>query len=374
MQLGSRCARYRFRGWKPVLLQVALLLACLVPATAALAQRVEGDVARAQGAYEAEVPVRNQSASERNTAFARALSQVLGKISGDRSAAGRPGVGQEMRRASEYVRSYDYRQDEGISQVSGAPTYQTTLIVRFNQDKVDGIMSALGLPIWPSPRPKPVLWLAIDDGKGPRLVGLGQSSAARSVLDRAKARGFRLGLPSGSAAEMAAAGAIWRGDTGAVARLSKRYQPPMQLLGKLYRAKGGWKADWVFVDRGRVLSRWSTENADARRAMAGGADGTADALVRRYAKRSSGGGTPGSYPIRVTGIDSADDYIRLSAQLQKVSVVKRFVPTRATPEGLELTLELSTGMAGFKRLLDDGVLVAADSDGDEVGVQVFHLR
>lgn len=374
MQLGSRCTRYRFGGWKRIALQAALLLGGLMPVAAVLAQRVEGDVARAEGAYEAEVPVRNQNASERNAAFARALSQVLGKISGDRSAASRPGVGQEMRRASEYVRSYDYRQDEGISQVSGAPTYQTTLVVRFNQDKVDGIMSALGLPIWPTPRPKPVLWLAIDDGKGPRLVGLGQSSAARSVLDRAKARGFRLGLPSGSAAEMAAAGAIWRGDTGAVARLSKRYQPPMQLLGKLYRAKGGWKADWVFVDRGRVLSRWSTENADARRAMAGGADGAADALVRRYAKRGSGGGTPGSYSVRVTGIDSADDYMRLSAQLQKVSVVKHFVPTRATPEGLELTLELSTGMPGFKRLLDDDVLVAADSDGDEVGVQVFHLR
>ena len=341
---------------------LGLLLVAMLAAAPAHAQRVEGDIARAAGAYDAEVPVRSQAAAERNTAYARALAQVIGKISGDRAASSRPGIGQEMRRAADYVRSYDYRQDEGVSSVTGAPTYQTTLVVRFDKAKVDSVMSALGLPIWPTPRPKPVLWLAIDDGRGPRLVGLAQSNAARAVLDRAQARGYRLGLPTGSAAEMAAAGAIWRGDTAAIARLSQRYQPPMQLLGKLYKAKGGWKADWIFVDRGKVLSRWSTENTDARRAMAGGADGAADALVRRYARRGTGGGTPGTYTVLVTGIDSADDYIRLSAQLQKVSVVKRFVPLRATPAGLELSLELSTGMPGFRRLLDDGVLVPGDSD------------
>lgn len=344
----------------------ALLLACVLAVCgSAHAQRVEGDIARAEGAYEAEVPVRNQGASERDSAFARALSQVIGKISGDRSAAARPGIGQEMRRAKDYVRSYDYRQDEGVSSVTGAPTYQTTLVVRFDQEKVEAIMSALGLPVWPTPRPKPVLWLAIDDGKGggPRLVGLGQNEAARAVLDRAVARGYRLGLPTGSAAEMAAAGAIWRGDTAAIARMSSRYQPPMQLIGKLYRdKKGGWKADWIFVDRGKTLSRWTTENPDARRAMAGGADGAADALVRRYARRGVGGGSPGTYAVVVTGIDSADDYIRLSSELQKVSVVKGFVPVRATPEGLELTLTLSTGLPGFRRLVDESVLVVGEGE------------
>lgn len=351
------------RGCGHARLAALLLAGVLAVCGSAQAQRVEGDIARAQGAYEAEVPVRNQGASERDSAFARALSQVIGKISGDRSAAARPGIGQEMRRAKDYVRSYDYRQDEGVSSVTGAPSYQTTLVVRFDQAKVESIMSALGLPVWPTPRPKPVLWLAIDDGKGPRLVGLGQNDAARAVLDRAIARGYRLGLPNGSAAEMAAAGAIWRGDTAAIARMSSRYQPPMQLIGKLYRAgKAGWKADWIFVDRGKTLSRWTTENADARRAMAGGADGAADALVRRYARRGVGGGSPGSYAVVVTGIDSADDYIRLSSELQKVSVVKGFVPVRATPEGLELTLSLSTGLPGFRRLIDEDVLVVGEGD------------
>jgi hypothetical protein len=64
----------------------------------AFAQRVEGDVVvGARGLYEAEISVNGQGEAERNTGFARALSQVLGKLTGNRSAASHPGVGQELR-------------------------------------------------------------------------------------------------------------------------------------------------------------------------------------------------------------------------------------------------------------------------------------
>lgn len=334
----------------------AAALACaLCAAGTAQAQRMEGDRAAAQGLYAAEVQVRSQTESERKAGFSRALAEVLAKLSGDGGAASKPGVRQELARAEDYVDGYDYRQDEGRSP-SGTPTYQTTLVVRFKPDEVDAIASALGLPIWPEPRPKPVLWLAIDDGSGPRLVALAQSDVARSVLRRAAERGYRLGLPSGTAAEQAAVGAIWRGDTGAIARLSARYSPPMQLIGKLYRSEDTWVADWVFVDNGRVLSEWSERNIDARRAMATGADGAADALTKRYAKRSPAG-PPGKYRVVFTGIDNGDDYIRLSGLLQGMSVVRGIVPVRATPEGLELELDLLTGLAGFSSMADDDVLL-----------------
>ena len=340
----------------------ALLLGTLLAATGAQAQRVEGDRAVAQGLYAAEVPVNSQNEAARNAGFSRALAEVLAKLSGDGAAASRPGVGRELRRAKEYVDGYDYRQDEGVS-ASGAPSFSSKLVVRFREEDVDGLAAALGLPVWPAPRPKPVLWLAIDDGSGPRLVALAQNNVARSVLQRAKQRGFSLGLPSGSAAEQAAVGAIWRGDVAAIARLSSRYSPPMQLIGKLYRSKGGWTADWTFVDNGRVLSKWSGSEGDARRAMATGADGAADALTKRYARHSPAG-PPGKYRVTFTGIDDGSDYVRLSALLQGMSVVRGMTPLRATPEGLEVDLELLTGLPGFRRMVDDEVLLEVGATGD----------
>ncbi len=341
----------------------ALVLAGLLATGSASAQRVEGDRAAAQGLYAAEVQVNSQTESERNAGFARGLAQVLAKLSGDRNAAAKPGVGNELRRAKDYVDGYDYRQDEGQS-ASGAPSFRTTLVVRFKPADVDGIAAALGLPVWPDPRPKPVLWLAIDDGSGPRLVGLAQNNAARPVLQRAVERGYKLGLPSGSAAEQAAVGAIWRGDTAAIARLSSRYSPPMQLIGKLYRAKAGWTADWIFVDGGRVLSKWSSSDIDARRTMASGADGAADALTKRYAKRSAAG-PAGKYRVVFTGIRSGDDFIRLSSVLQGMSVVRGITPVRATPEGYEVELDLLTGMAGFRRMVDGDVLREVGSEASD---------
>jgi hypothetical protein len=341
---------------------VWLLAGTLAVAGTALAQRVEGDRAGAQGVYEAEVPVNSQNESERKAGLARALAQVLGKLSGEGNAAMRPGVGQELRRAQDYVSSYDYRQDEGVS-ASGAPTFRTTLIARFDQGKVDDMAASLGVPVWPQPRPKPVLWLAIDDGRGggPRLVALPQNNVARPLTQRAIERGYRLGLPSGSAAEQAAVGAIWRGDTGAIARLSSRYSPPMQLIGKLYRSKGGWTADWIFVDGGKTLQQKTVEQGDSRRALASGADVAGDALSRKYARRNAVG-PAGTYRVAFSGVDSADDFIRLSAYLQRLPVVRRITPVRATPSAIEYDLELLTGIAGLKRMAGDSVIVGGDGE------------
>ncbi|HZF97505.1 MAG TPA: DUF2066 domain-containing protein, partial [Pseudoxanthomonas sp.] len=218
------------------LVPTACLYLLLMSAAWAQDMRVEGDRAGARGLYDAEVQVNGQTEAERKSAIVRAMGMVLAKLSGDRNASGRPGVAAELRNAQEYVDSFDYRQDQGTSP-SGAPTFRTTLVARFRPEKIDSLMSALGVPVWPQPRPKPVVWLAIDDGSGPRLVGLTQSNAARALLDRAVERGFQLGLPGGSAAEQVLAGAIWRQDTAAIARASARYRPPMQLIGKLYRSK-----------------------------------------------------------------------------------------------------------------------------------------
>lgn len=353
MALPHRCTR---------LIAGLLLGWALVATGAAHAQRVEGDRAAAQGVYAAEVPVKGQGEPERNAAFARAMVSVLGKLTGDRGAAAQPGVSKELRRAKEFVEGYDYRQDEGTS-ANGTPTYGTTLVVRFRADEVDGIAASLGLAVWPEPRPKPVLWLAIDDGSGPRLVSLAQGNVARAVLDRAIERGYRLGLPGGSAAEQAAVGAIWRGDTAAIARLSARYSPPMQLIGKLYRDKQGWAADWTFLDGGRVLSTWSSSDTSARLAMAAGADGAADALTKRYAKRSPAG-PQGTYRVVFTNINSSQDFIRLFGLLQGMSSVRAIIPVRAMPEALEVDLDLLTGLPGFRRMVDDNVLQEVGGGAD----------
>src|SRR3546814_8925866 len=92
-----------------------LLLATMLAATGAQAQRVEGDRAVARGLYAAEVPVNSQNEAEREAGFSRALAEVLAKLSGDRGAAGKPGVGRELRRAADYVDGYEDRKSKRLN-------------------------------------------------------------------------------------------------------------------------------------------------------------------------------------------------------------------------------------------------------------------
>jgi hypothetical protein len=62
--------------------------------------------------------------------------------------------------------------------------------------------------------------------------------------------------------------------------------------------------------------------------------------------------------------------MRLSGYLQGLAVVRRIAPLRATPDGLELDLELTSGLGGFRRMVGkDDVLV--DSEGEP---PTFRLR
>ena len=368
--MGVAIGRLKRSAW-PVVWAAVLALASF----SASAQRTEGDRVMAEGVYSAEIGVNGQGEAERRIGFSRALAQVLAKLTGDNRVAARPGVGAEIRKAGDYVSGYDYRQDRGVGP-SGAPSFKTTLVVRFNEDEVDSLGAALGLPIWPQPRPKPVLWLAIDDGSGPRLVGLPRAEAARATLDRAVERGYALGLPGGNASEQAMVGAIWRGDTAAVARASQRYNPPMQLIGKLYRKEGGWAADWSFLDRGRVLAQWSESGASPRQVLATGADGAADALVKRYAKAPEASGPAGAYRVTFTGIDSADDYVRLSGYLQGLAVVQRLTPVAATARGVVFELQLISGLRGFQRMVErDGLLTGESAESGVSGESaVYRLK
>jgi len=350
------CLTMRYRV---MIFRFLACLALLCSPFLLLAQPAEPLHASDPSLYEAQVPVSSQTPAAREAGLAQALRVVLSKLSGQTTVLTDPALEPALRIAGDLVENQTYRQQQ-VTSASGAPSFRTLLVARFRQLDVDDLLATLGLGSWPQPRPQPVLWLAIDDGSGPRLVGVQQANAARSVLDQATQRGFSLGLPQGSASEQGLATALWRQDTSAVQRAASAYQSPMQLLGKLYRSGPGWAADWIFLDNGVELARWSSQDADPRRAMADGADGTANTLVAYYADSASfntASGTAGRFKIRVSGINSSTDYLRLSSTLQALSVVRAIVPVRSENDWLELDLQLLTGLAGFNRMLGNNSLL-----------------
>ena len=68
--------------------------------------------------------------------------------------------------------------------------------------------------------------------------------------------------------------------------------------------------------------------------------------------------------IRVRGVQSADDYLRLIGYLDGMSIVKRIEPVQAMPGELELDLELATGLRNFSRFVDRAGVLSSISGSD----------
>ncbi|KFN51455.1 DUF2066 domain-containing protein [Arenimonas composti] len=312
--------------------------------------------------YRAEVELLSQGAAERRAAAARALAQVMVKITGDPQAAAHPVVRRALPQAESFVVTSDTSEASdagGNTAIGGVPILKTNMSFAFDPGSVDALVAGAGLGYWTSPRPRPLLWLAIDDGRGARLVNAQQLNVVKPLASRGVERGLRFGMPSGSSVEQAAVNTIWSLDPGPMQALTSRYGGETQLIGKLYRAGAGWTADWVLSDGGTVLSRWSFSDPSPQRALASGADGAADALARRDAVTVAAG-EPGPLVIEVVRVHGAADFARAMGYLQKLAVVRELRVLEAGPDSLRLHLELAVGPEGFDRFLASGDVLQAD--------------
>lgn len=343
----------------PIFSFLLLLVALLVPCTRGGAQEL--------GTYEAEVVVSSQADGERNAALPRALEQVLVKLGGASAAGG--DIGEDT--AVSLLQQYRYRQE--VVSVDGSPVSRLSLIARFDQAGVQRLLAGRGVAAWPAQRPEPILWLAIDDGSGARMVSQETAAAVAPLVARATQRGLRVRLPAYDAQDRVI---VYPRDLAgeenyAVDTATQRYGGPA-LIGWLRRAEGGWVADWRLRDGENEIGRWRSTDPQAAAALAAGADGAADALAQRHAQVALSG-TPGRYGIVIEGVANGADYARVLATLRRQPIVRGVSPVVLRDDRLEVEVDLGAGVESLTRLLAGGALESV-SVGDGATPTILALR
>lgn len=301
--------------------------------------------------YTAEVPVTSQESRERDAALGRALAQVLVRVSGQVAAPNDPVAQRALRVAESMVLGTEYRDVEELA--GGVPVQRQVLAATFDPEAVDALVVAAGLPLWAGERPKPMLWLAVDDGggAGPRLVSAQQINVVKPLAQRGLERGLRFLLPGGTAVEQPASGSIWALDAAAVGVLSSRYGARVQLLGKVARAgAAGWTSEWLLADGTEELARWSITDPSPQRAIAAGADRAADTLAARQAKRVEAGKAE-VLEAEILGINSQSAWLDLAGYLQSLPVLRGFDVIEARPDAMRVRLDLAVDRTRFEAML-----------------------
>ncbi|WGF89485.1 DUF2066 domain-containing protein [Marinivivus vitaminiproducens] len=223
---------------------------------------------------------------ERERGIGEAFTEVMVKVTGDRTILAHPRFGQVRAAAEDAVRDLRYRdRKEGVqvSDEQGTRDRSFELTVVFEPIAIDNVARALDAEPWTGERPTVRVLLGVTDSMRSYVLasdtepGYGQREIFRTLSQR---RGIDLAIPTAS--ELGEAGL----DNEAVATLVETARQPARdvagpfLTGVMVMdATGFWTTRWRLVDRDTVLD-WQDPPTTFDRGIADAVDRTIRHLAR----------------------------------------------------------------------------------------------
>jgi len=319
---------------------LAAILVCFSTAAAAL------------DLYTGEVPVKDQSARERDAAMSDALAQVLVKVSGDPDAPAAAGVSERLANAARFVQQFQYRTVKRPSPDPERPA-ETVLMLsaRFDPSTVEDILGEAGLARWGQQRPTVLIWLVRQDQEGRELVALDRPVISDALQRTADRRGLPVLFPLLDLVDQQAVPVreVWGGFTEPLKKASERYGTDTFLLGRLSGSEGDWQARWTVFDQGQE-NYHENSGADLRQVVSEGVNFAANVLGARYAVPIAEQSAT-QITVAVDGVRSMDDYNRLMDYLDRLTIVKRAEPVATEDDRVTLELSLLAGLDRFDQII-----------------------
>jgi len=243
----------------------------LLPAVLALAATGSGGVIEANAGtdcdlYTVTVRVTGQGEATRGPGVAKALGDVLVKVSGNPALALEPAAIALASEAAGLVDGWSYRDlMEGIPvhDEQGSRDRPYALTVRFDPARIDAALKALDTAPWPEPRPSLTAVVTVTNG-ATRFVLADDGARGRDMREALAAAADQYGMQVTVPTEAAARDAPTPSPGGAAT-----------LFGALDWDDGalGWTAEWRMTTDGTKY-RWTTGPVsfdEAFRAAVGGA-------------------------------------------------------------------------------------------------------
>ena len=293
--------------------------------------------------YAAQVATAGLSGAPLDEAFARALDEVLVKVTGRRYPGGDPAGRQALGPAGPLVRQYQ-------------PMPGGQVRVSFDPVALRRRLDAANLPVWADDRPRTLVLLP-DVGADPAHM------AAQTVLSTAAVRGVPVVLAADTAAPSAATGDPLLDPVATASAVGA----DLLLVGRSVPTAGQSAVRWTLA-QGVDRAEWQGDLAD-------GVHGLADRLAARYATASAAGH---QLRLSVEGIDSFDSYGRLQSYLRGVGLIQSAELEQVTGSTLVFGLavrgdatQLGDAFA-LQRVLEPVTSSSASADGSS-GTLVYRL-
>jgi len=284
--------------------------------------------------YEAEVPVRDHGAQALAEASLLALQQVFIKVSGSVSVLENPLILAELEQARSYVQQYSYTRDQDVDGDLSAK-------FEFDGSVISRMVVKSGAPLWTANRPTVLVWMAVQNADGRRLVG---TDAAPDVLQAVQSSFSARGVPQRAPlldiedTQAVRVDDVWRLREAPLLSASNRYGIRDVLAGRVTElSTGEWLGDWAYLAGSHRIDR--TVSADSMESfLASGAALVAEEMAEKYAVAASHNETTGVL-MSVQGVDSYTDYAQIVKWLESLELIQHANVEKI--EGSEVVIRLA---------------------------------
>jgi hypothetical protein len=338
---------------------VGLVLLCFLP--------VVVQAIKVGSLYDVEVPILDQSEGLRREGVQAAFRLVLIKLTGDRQAAARSALRPLLSQAQNYMQQYRYREvsvDEELASGEIVSANQTRLWVKFDEENLKQALRALSVPVWGWERPSTLIWLALEDEEGRRLIGMEEGAEYMEVISkRAVQRGIPLIYPLLDLHDNAAlrASDVWGGFRQPILDASARYHPDVVISATVQSPVSGiWEGRWsVYIDN--QMAAWTNESDLVEAILDEGIDNLADILASQFAPPDSRGGI-NLVTVSVSDIFALDQYASVLKYLSSLNSVSDIEVVQVAEGKVVFELRAHGGELAVSQAIELGRILEAISD------------
>ncbi len=294
--------------------------------------------------FTAEVPLDEEADDPRADAYAAALVEILGRVSGTEVAMNPELVEELFPSPASYVMQF-------------RPGAENSLWVSFDGEAIESTLRNAGLTFWGSERPLTLVWLAVDWGQGTREI-IGSDDPERTeaesrsidrnrllrerMLEIAGKRGLPIVFPLLDTTDLQSVtfADIWGGFDDLILDASQRYDVNSVLIGRI-RPASSQRSRWTYHFSGTDVSYQGVPEAVVAQ--------VADLLAAEFAV---GGNAPvEAVVLNVSGIVTVEAYGSVQRILNDVALIENFAVTAVSGDTVTYRVDMRGGSERLSRAL-----------------------
>ncbi len=255
----------------------------------------------------------NQLATEK-AAKEKAFSEVLVRVSGQTDIIKNAAVTKIIPQAQSYINQIGFSNEKG----------NKVLKVDFNEEKIRSLLSKIGAPYWPEPRPDVLFWLIEDKNLGKQIIWEQSNSPLIGQLkNKAKYRGLPILIPIGDFDDVVSVAVpdLWGGFAEQVASAGERYGARGFVIVRIHKNK---TMDWQFYPDENAFSAQDVQNGRALGSLDKNLTELVNVITNYYVENTlvlSRNTINNKQLLQVRGVDTTADLFALEKLLKSFSSV-----------------------------------------------------